>query len=230
MSITRCGSARSWVNWPTATAAWPRSWPSGAGAGRDARARAVAHRSALSAGGRSARRRCDGGLAGGAAAAGCAGGPWSTTRPVSWSAQAALAVLLSRRSAPAAMWRWGSRSPGAAIRRWMSWWLPRQHLGAAGRSGRGFDRLPSCWPRCASVAWPPTSTKMCPLRCWWSGSTRPRSLTHHAPVSSGIGLAEQQARETLALGDLQVRTNAGGHPHHHHGPDIFPGRAFRRHR
>ena len=29
MSITRCGSARSWVIWPTATARSPRSWPTG---------------------------------------------------------------------------------------------------------------------------------------------------------------------------------------------------------
>ena len=29
MSITRCGSARSWVIWPIATAASPRSWPTG---------------------------------------------------------------------------------------------------------------------------------------------------------------------------------------------------------
>src|SRR3984957_18129184 len=29
MSITRCGSARSWVIWPTATAPSPRSWPIG---------------------------------------------------------------------------------------------------------------------------------------------------------------------------------------------------------
>ena len=29
MSITRCGSARSWVIWPTATARLPRSWPTG---------------------------------------------------------------------------------------------------------------------------------------------------------------------------------------------------------
>ena len=45
---------------------------------------AAAHRSALSAGGRSARRQCGGGLAGAAAAAGARGGRASTTRPVSW--------------------------------------------------------------------------------------------------------------------------------------------------
>ena len=25
----------------------------------------------------------------------------------------------------------------------------------------------------SSAAWPPTSIRMCRLRCWWSGSTRP---------------------------------------------------------
>ncbi|EUA43819.1 condensation domain protein [Mycobacterium xenopi 3993] len=29
-----------------------------------------------------------------------------------------------------------------------------------------------CWARCARAAWPPTSTRMCRLSCWWSGSTR----------------------------------------------------------
>ena len=38
-----------------------------------------------------------------------------------------------------------------------------------------IPRLPNCWPRCGSAAWPPMSIKMCPLRCWWSGSTRPEA-------------------------------------------------------
>ena len=46
----------------------------GGGPGRDARAPGAAHRSALSGGGRSARRQCGGGLAGRGAAAGCSGG------------------------------------------------------------------------------------------------------------------------------------------------------------
>ena len=36
---------------------------------------------------------------------------------------------------------------------------------------------PSCrraaGPGASGAAWPPTSTKTCPLRCWWSGSTPP---------------------------------------------------------
>ena len=31
----------------------------------------------------------------------------------------------------------------------------------------------SCWPRCGGAAWPPSSIKTCPLRCWSSGSTPP---------------------------------------------------------
>ena len=36
----------------------------------------------------------------------------------------------------------------------------------------GIPPLPSCWSRCVSAAWPPTNTRMCRSRCWWSGSTR----------------------------------------------------------
>ena len=70
----------------------------GAGPGGDAGAAAAAHRSALSAGGRSARRQCGGGLASRCAAAGCrvAREHNATSFMV---VQAALAVLLSRLSA-----------------------------------------------------------------------------------------------------------------------------------
>ena len=69
-----------------------------AGAGRDARAAAAAHGSALSAGGRLSRRQCGGGLAGRAAAAGArvAREHNATSFMVM---QAALAVLLSKLSA-----------------------------------------------------------------------------------------------------------------------------------
>ena len=33
----------------------------------------------------------------------------------------------------------------------------------------------SCWLRCAVAAWPRTSTRMCLLRCWWSGSIPPEA-------------------------------------------------------
>ena len=37
----------------------------------------------------------------------------------------------------------------------------------------GIPPSPSCWPRCGGAAWPPSSIRTCPLRCWWSGSTPP---------------------------------------------------------
>ena len=88
--------------------------------------------------------------------------------------QAALAVLLAKVSA-SATWRWGSRSPGAATPRWMSWWGFSSIPWCCGSIWPGIPPSPSCWPRCGSAAWPPTSTKTCPLRCWWSGSTRPEA-------------------------------------------------------
>ena len=111
------------------------------GPGRDARAPAAAHRSALSAGCRLPRRQGGGGLAGRAAAAGCVGWPASTTRPASWWFRPPWRCCWPS-SAPAPMWRWGSRSPGAATPRWMSWWV--------------FSSTPWCcgsiWPGIPAVA------------------------------------------------------------------------------
>ena len=87
--------------------------------------------------------------------------------------QAALAVLLAKLGAAVPMWRWGSRSPGGAIPRWMSWWGSSSTPWCCGSTWPVIPPLPSCWPRCDGAAWPPTSTRMCPSRCWWSGSTRP---------------------------------------------------------
>ncbi|EUA65683.1 condensation domain protein [Mycobacterium xenopi 4042] len=72
---TPCGSARSWVSWPTPTAHRRATRLLGAGPGRDARAAATAHRPALPAGCRSPRRQRRGGMAGRDAAADYEGGP-----------------------------------------------------------------------------------------------------------------------------------------------------------
>ena len=59
------------------------------------------------------------------------------------------------------------------------------------------------------AAWPPTSTKMCPSRCWSSGSTRPERLTHHPLVQvmlawQNLPGGDSDPAAGLALGDLQV--------------------------
>ena len=33
----------------------------------------------------------------------------------------------------------------------------------------------SCWIRCASVAWPPSSIRTCPSTCWWIDSKSPEA-------------------------------------------------------
>ena len=68
--------------------------------------------------------------------------------------------------------------------------LLRQHLGAAGRSGRRSQCCRGARPRCERAAWPPTSTRMCPSRCSWSGSTPP-AVADPSPAGAGdVGLAE----------------------------------------
>ncbi len=41
--------------------------------------------------------------------------------------------------------------------------------------GRRSHRRRAVGPGARSAAWPPTSTKTCPSRCWWSGSTPPEA-------------------------------------------------------
>ena len=89
--------------------------------------------------------------------------------------QAALAVLLSRSSARVPKWQWGSRSPGAGTPRWTSWWDFSSTPWCCGSTWPVIPPSPSCWLRCGRAAWPPTSTRTCRSRCWWSGSTRPEA-------------------------------------------------------
>ena len=170
MSITRCGSAHCWVTWPTATARSPRSWPTGSRRWPGCRSGYRCLRSALPSGGRSPRRQVVDGLARGAAAAGS-----RVAREHN-----ATNFMMVRRAGDAAIE--AQRQPDVAV-----------GFPIAGRRDPALDGLvgffintlvlrvdvagippsPNCWPRCASAAWPPSSTKTCPLRCWWSGSTRP---------------------------------------------------------
>ena len=103
---------------------------------------------------------------------GCARWLASITRPVSWSSRPLLRCCCPS-SVPAVMWRWGSRSPGGVIRPWMTWWDFSSTPWCCGRIWLGIPRSPSYWRRCGSAAWPPSSIRMCLLRCWWTGSTRP---------------------------------------------------------
>ncbi|EUA11873.1 hxxPF-repeated domain protein [Mycobacterium xenopi 4042] len=113
--------------------------------------------------------------------------------------QAALAVLLSK-LAPVLRWRSGFRSRGGVTRCWMSWW--------------GFSSTPWCcgwiWRqsqhrgvlgqvRARSLA--PTSTRMCRLSCWWSGSTRLGAWP--SPLVQ-VMLAWQNSIPELGLGEVQA--------------------------
>ena len=146
--------------------------------------------------------------------------------------QAALGGAAVARSAPVLMWRWGFRSRGGVIRRWMSWWGFSSTRWCCGWIWAVIPPSPSCWPRCDSAAWPPTSTRTCPLRCWWSGSTRPDSLTHHPLVQVMLAWQNFPGRtltlRRVDLGDLQVTPLPAGYPHRAHGSDVLVGRALDR--
>ena len=107
-----------------------------------------------------------------AAAAGARGGPRAQRDQLHGDAGRPGGAAVAG-SAPVPMWRWGSRSPGAATPRWMSWWGFSSTPWCCGSIWPGIPPSPSCWPRCAGAAWPPTSTKTCPSRCSSIGSTRP---------------------------------------------------------
>ena len=144
----------------------------GAGPGRDARAAGAAHRSALPAGRRLPRGQRGRGLAGGVAAAGARGGRRAQRDQLHGDAgRAGGAVGQAQRQHRCGGGVPDRRAPRPGAGR--AGGLFRQHLGVAGRSGRRSHRRRAAGPGARSAAWPPTSTRTCPSRCWWSGSTRP---------------------------------------------------------
>ena len=170
-----------------------------------ARAPGAAHRSALSAGGRSARRQGGGGLAGRVAAAGARGGRASTTRPVSWWFRPRWRCCCPG-SAPVLMWRWGSRSPGAMIPRLMSWWVSSSTPWCCGSIWPVIPALPSCWPRCARRSLAAFEHQDVPFEVLVE-RLNPDPIADSSPAGSGdVGLAEpsrtrhQRSRRRAGVG------------------------------
>ncbi len=163
--------------------------------GRDAGAAGVAYGSAVSGGGRlpwchvwpwTGRRSCS---------SGCAAWRGQHNATSFMVVQAALGGVVGQAECAALMWRWGSRSPDAVIPRSMSWSGSSSTRWCCGSIWPAIPRWPSCWLRCGSAAWRPSSIRMCRSRCWWSGSTRPAVMTHHPLVQ--VMLAWQNCQDEL---------------------------------
>ena len=96
----------------------------------------------------------------------------------------------------------------------------------------GIPPSPNCWARCAAAAWPPTSTKTCPSRCSWSGSTpRGRWLIIRWFRCWWVGSSPATAtRRRVGVGRPAGHVAAGGHPHRPHGSGLLAGRTLQRDR
>ena len=97
----------------------------------------------------------------------------STTRPASWWSRPPCRYCCRKSAASpdvaVGFAIAGRRDPGARRAGRVSSSTPW----CCGSMWLGIPPSPSCWLRCEAAAWPPTNTRTCPSRCWWSGSTRP---------------------------------------------------------
>ena len=122
--------------------------------------------------------------------------------------QAALAVLLSKLSA---QFRCGGGIPDRRAARsgaGRTGRLLRQHLGAAGRPGRGSHVSRSCWRRCAQRSLAAYEHQDVPFEVLVERLNPTRVLTHHPLVQVMLAwqnfAGQQTAAAGLTLGDLQV--------------------------
>ena len=108
-----------------------------------------------------------------------------------------------------ARWPWGSRSPGGATRRSMSWWGFSSTPWCCGSMWPGIPVSPSCWPRCERRGLAAYEHQDVPFEVLVERLNPTRSLTHHPLVQVMLAWQNLPGQDNdpaagLALGDLQV--------------------------